>query len=361
MTVIIFLIVLAVLIFVHELGHFLVARACGIRVDEFALGFGPKIFSKTYTSAKHGITRYSLNLIPFGGYVKIFGENPDDESISGPDSSRSFVNKSRPVQAAVLAAGVFFNFIFAAIIFATVFTVGFPVAADGFPQYVDRIHDQKVVVTYVEAHSPAAEAGFLPGDRLIVVSSEAEQNMIYASEGKPLAITYERAGVSHTATVTPVTGIVPDKYAIGISMADAGILKLPVHLAVWEGIRYTGKVISDTAQGFWGLIAGIFYGNSPLAAISGPVGIAGLVGDAARLGFSYLLVFTALISVNLGVLNFVPFPALDGGRILFVIIESISRRRIKSTVANAINATGFGLLILLIVVVTYNDIAKKFF
>ncbi len=364
MTIIIFFIVLGILVFVHELGHFLVARAFGIRVDEFALGFGPKLWSKKVSSEKYGDVVYALNLIPFGGYVKIFGENPDDESISGPDSVRSFVNKPRYAQAAVLVAGVFSNFLLAFVIFSIAFMAGFPVSPSSYPQYADRVVGGKVLISYVAPHSPAEAAGLAPGDTIISVNDVSHatildfQDAIYASAGKPLVVKTSAT----TTTVTPVQGIVSGRYAIGISMADAGVLHLPIHLAIWEGGKYTLHIIAGTAVGLWDLLIGVFHGDkAALASVSGPVGIAGLVGDAVHLGFIYLLTFTALISVNLGVLNLIPFPALDGGRLLFVIIESVIRRPIKPAISNGFNLVGFALLLLLMVVVTYHDIVRKWF
>ncbi|MDB5259575.1 MAG: metalloprotease RseP [Candidatus Taylorbacteria bacterium] len=366
MHIIIFLLVLAVLIFVHELGHFVMARAFGIRVDEFALGFGPKIYSKKVMSAKHGETAYSLNLIPFGGYVKIFGENPDEDSLKGPDAKRSFVNKPKYVQAAVLVAGVIFNFLFAWAIFGAVFMAGFPASTDSYPEYASRITDNRVLITSVAADKPAAAAGIKPGDELVnadgsAVSVTDFQNRINASGGKPVAISYKHLDLMSTATVIPTTGIIEGRYGIGIQMSEAGTLKLPIHLAIWEGGRLVIDMIQQTAVGIYNLIATSLGGKGSLSSVTGIVGIEGMVKDATDMGFSHLLAFVALISINLGVLNLVPFPALDGGRLLFVIIEAVSRRSIKPSVANAINAVGFCILILLMVVVTWHDIATRWF
>lgn len=355
MTVIIFLIVLALLIFVHELGHFLVARACGIRVDAFALGFGPKLFSKTV-----GETTYSLNLIPFGGYVKIFGENPDDESLNGEDKARSFVYKSSLEKIAVLFAGIFFNFVFACILVAVAFTIGAPTSIDSYPQYKDRMVDKNIVVIAIEKDSPAEKAGLKVGDSLLFNSTSEVKDLINSSKGNGVELSYKRGGFVATTTIVAREGIVKDKFAIGISMDNVATLKLPINHAIVESFKFTTHAISETFVGIYSLIAGIFDGSSKLSSVTGPVGIAGVVGDAAKLGFTYLIMFTAIISINLGALNALPFPALDGGRVLFVVIEFIIRRPIKPAISNIINALGFGLLIIFMIIITYRDIANLF-
>ena len=355
MTVIIFLIVLAVLIFVHELGHFLIARLCGIRVDAFALGFGPKLISK-----KVGEVVYSLNLIPFGGYVKIFGENPNDESIAGPDKNRSFIHKTKMEQIAVLSSGVLFNFIFAWILIFFAFLSGVPASVSSYPQNIGDMKDKHIAIIYVNHGSPADRAGLKAGDVLLENSIEEIQKKIVLSQGKPIEIKYSRNKIESEVRVTAEIKATESKYTVGIIMDNIGILKLGLVDSFVESLRFTLHTIYETFAGLYELIKGIFIGESKLSSVTGPIGIAGLIGDAAKLGFTYLIMFTAIISINLGVLNLVPFPALDGGRILFVIIESIIRKPIKPIVANTINTIGFGLLMILIIVVTYKDIVKIF-
>lgn len=370
-TAIIFIVVLAVLIFVHELGHFLVARWCGIRVDAFAIGFGPKLLHWT-----RGGIEYSLRAIPFGGYVKIYGENPDEENTTGPDAHRSFVNKNRLIQASVLVAGVMFNFIFAWLIYMVTFTTGVTASSDTFDKYADRISDKRIMITAISTGSPADKAGLVVGDTIddvqlysskniskSVVSSTTIENIqsnINASAGNSVLVKYTRSGESKSAEVTPIQGIVEGKYAIGISMSEVGDMRLPFYISIWESLRYTVISIKDIAVGLGTFIGTIFIGQAKFSDVTGPIGIAGVVGDTANLGFTYLLMITAYISLNLGVINLIPFPALDGGRLLFVIIESITRKKIPMKVATITNAVGFFLLMLLMIVVTYKDIVRIF-
>lgn len=365
MTVIIFLIVLAVLIFVHELGHFVFARLNKIRVDEFKIGFGPRVFSWT-----KGETKYGLNLIPFGGYVKIHGENPDDESINGSDKDRSFVNKKPWQQLIVLVAGVLFNFIFAWLLYVCVFISGVSANPDGFERYSGNFSNPRVLVTMVSSGSPAEKAGLKMGDSIVGIGAREGmsiteiQNTIYDSAGQKLPVKYKRGAadvenkIIQVADIVPVQGLVKDKYAIGIAMSDVVDIKLPFFSAIYEGLNYTGVMIKETAVGLYHFFGNIFKGQANFADVSGPVGIAGVVGGAAELGFTYLLMITALISINLGVINLIPFPALDGGRALFVIIETLTRKKLPPVYANWMNTIGFILLMTLMIIVTYKDIAK---
>jgi regulator of sigma E protease len=341
MTIVIFIIVLAVLIFVHELGHFIAARIFGIRVDAFAIGFGPKILSWRSPSKKLTTindTEYSIRLIPFGGYVKIFGENPDADSLIGPDAPRSFVNKPRWQQAIVLASGVLCNFIFAWILYAIVFTTGVASTSDIAAVYPKYVSNERILITEVLPDSPAERVGLKVGDAIKGFSSpEDVQKSIQGGGGKSISLNILSSGKEKIIDVTP---------------------NLPFYISIWEGFKYTGMMIRDTAMGLAGFAYTIIRGIADYSQVSGPVGIAGIVGDAASLGLTYLVMVTAIISINLGVINLVPFPALDGGRILVVAIESIIRRRVLPRYINIVNAVGFALLIALMVFVTYQDIAK---
>jgi regulator of sigma E protease len=361
MYVIIFIIILAVLVFIHELGHFLAAKSAGIRVDEFGLGFPPRIFG-----FKKGETVYSLNAIPFGGFVKIFGENPDEESIDGPDKSRSFVHKSKLIQIYVLVAGVACNIIFAWLLLSFGFMVGMPVPQDY--KAGATIEDAKVTITSVSADSPAALGGLKTGDvvrglksgndQLSEFTVEQVQNFTAQHPNQPILLSIERDGKIEDLSVTPKIGPVPDRATMGVTLDLLGTLKVGFFQAFWEGLKLTWNLIEVTVVGLAKFFSQIFVGKAQFSDVAGPVGIAGLVGDAARLGIIYLVTFTALISLNLAVINLIPFPALDGGRVLFVIIEKIKGSAIKPSVANAFNAIGFVLLILLMIVITFHDVIR---
>jgi len=362
MSIIVFLIILAVLILVHELGHFFAARSVDVRVDEFGLGFPPRA---TSWKPKGSETTYSLNWLPIGGFVKIFGEEITEETVSGPDAKRSFIHKSKLAQIWILSAGVLGNFLAAWLFISIGFMSGIPASVSSFDSGV--VEDARVEILSVLPGSPAERGGLLVGDRPTeLVRGGENQEVISAStiseflgdNTKPVQIHIDRGGVEEVFVISPSSDIAEGRAALGVAVDDIGIVTLPIHKAFWEGGITTVRLTGATAVGLYDLISGAIVGKADLSQVAGPVGIVGLVGDAGSLGFAYLLSFTALISINLTLINLVPFPALDGGRILFVIIEAIKGSPIKPKVANTLNTIGFALLILLMVVVTYNDIAR---
>jgi len=361
MSVIIFLIIIAVLILVHEFGHFIVAKRAGIRVDEFGLGFPPRLWG-----IKGGETLYSINLIPFGGFVKIFGEDPDEESIKGPDAKRSFVNKPKLTQAIVIAAGIAFNVFFGWALFSASFMIGVPASAE--TAFGRPLIDPHVTITTLLKDAPAQKAGLREGDimkgmsapgiSLETVSVPGIQAFIAAHPKEELTLSFERGGKPMSAKVVPSEGIVAGKPAIGIGMDEIGLLRLPFFTAIFEGGKFTFTAIGAIALGFGTLVYDAVRGAGDFGGVSGPVGIVGFVGAAAAIGFSNLLSFTGLISINLAVINLIPFPALDGGRLFVILIESIKRSPLNPKFVNRVNTIGFALLILLMVAVTYSDVMK---
>lgn len=373
LSIIIFIIILGVLIVVHEFGHFLAARRTGIRVDEFGIGYPPRA-ARLFRWHE---TIFTLNWIPFGGFVKIFGENPDEESLSGPESATSFARKSKPAQALVVAAGVIFNLLFAWFLISIGFMVGLP-SPVGEGAAATRVENPRLVIVNIAEGSPAALAGLKVGDVIDAVSADSAVLSPNISEEVPtlspeivsffigehedseISIAYSRGKEWGRVSVMPQEGIVSDKKAIGISMEMIGTLKLPPHQAIWEGAKTTALLTKATTISIAAFIFDAFRGQSDISQITGPVGIVGLVGDASRLGFIFILSFTAFISINLAVINLIPFPALDGGRLLFILIEAIKRSPINPRIANGLNAVGFVLLISLMIIVTANDILRLF-
>lgn len=363
MSVIIFLIVLAVLILVHEFGHFIVAKKSGIRVDEFGLGFPPKIISK-----KFGDTVYTLNAIPFGGFVKIFGEDPHAENISEADKPASFFYKPKWIQSLVLVAGVTFNIFFAWLLISLGLFIGLPAGVDysGF----GKVSDVQLTIVQTMPDFPASKAGLISGDEIVKIVSGSEvlqgeeltgekvSDLIAKSTGT-IDFTYTRGTAEEkTVSILPIVNPETNKKIIGISMDQIGVLKLPPHLALLEGARTTGLMTKETAKGLAVFLWDTVRLDSDLSQVTGPVGIAGVVGEAKTLGFVYLLSITALISINLAIINLIPFPALDGGRLFFILIEVITRRKIPDSFVRSINLIGFALLLILMLIVTGNDILK---
>lgn len=366
MSIILFLIILFVLILVHEFGHFITAKWAKIRVDEFAIGFPPKIFSW-----KRGETQYSLNLLPFGGFVKIFGENPveseEEKKAEEADLSRSFGAQPKWIQAGVLLAGIFFNALLAWFLFSASYMIGLPTSSQSV--FSEGLRDTKLVVLDVSVGSPANIAGIEVGDQIVSVSSGTEsieklkpeffRDFIQAHKGDEIDIQYARNNEIRDVLITPAS-IPGAGYAVGVVIDEIGVIKLSAGEAIWQGLKTTWSLSYLTITSLADLLSGMFNGKSEISSLTGPVGIVGMVGEASKFGFAYLLSFTALISVNLAVLNLLPFPALDGGRFLFVIIESIKGSPIKPIIANSFNLIGFAILIILMLVVTYHDIARLF-
>ncbi len=381
MTILIFIIILAILVLSHELGHFFFAKMFGIRVDEFGFGFPPKLFS-----FKRGETVYSINLLPFGGFVKIFGEDPTTNVINKEhqDFERSLYHKPKHVQALVILGGILFNIVLAWLALSIGFMSGLPVPAD-FTSFGPKPEDSKLLITEVLSGSPAELAGLKSGYSIVSLATkdtvlenlnpELVSDFISSHNGEEIYVGYEVPLESNTLIdiglgpldynaeiknliVIPQEGIIGSKSAIGVAMGQVGILKLPFFKSLYAGILGVNFLFKSTALGLINFVTGFFIGSSVTASVSGPIGLIGIVGSAVHFGFSYVMALIALISVNLAVLNLVPFPALDGGRLFFLLIEFIIRRPLDSKIVNALNFGGFVFLLFLMLFVTYGDIVK---
>lgn len=362
MEALIFVVVLVALILVHEVGHLIAAKLSGMRVDEFGLGYPPKAL----TIGKIGETEYTLNWLPFGGFVKIHGENGLLDEAWDP---RSFTSKNRFAQAVVLVAGVTMNVVFAYVLIAAALIVGAPRALS--ESELPHASQVQLAVANVLPGSPAEKAGLKAGDTI----TAAEDSMgkwkvsdptsfsafVAASDGDVITLSTLHNDKSEVLSVLPATHIVPsapDRFALGVEVAPIGVVKMPFGAALLEAGTLTWGTLTLTAESLWHFFYGIFTFSADLSQVSGPIGIAGAVGSASSHGFGDLLSLIAVISINLALINLIPVPALDGGRLLFVIIESITRRPIKAHVAQVLNTVGFALLLLLMVIVTAHDIFR---
>jgi len=383
-TIIIFVLVLSVLVFAHELGHFFTARRLGVKAEEFGFGFPPRAIgwyknsagkwrrvignvSSESLAASENVnlnpgkkaTIYSLNWLPIGGFVKIKGENGE-----GQEENDSFVSKNIGRRVIILVAGVVMNIVLAWFLFAGGYMIGMPQSADDLGKRA-QVGEAQVMIASVMPNSPAATAGLKDGDAVlrinnVAISSEkALQDAVAASAGQEATLLVKREGSEQTLKVTPVSKD-GGRATIGVSIFSAGLVRYPFFDAIWQGAKTTVWTLGQIFAAFYNLFADIFSGHKVGDQFAGPVGIAEVTGQAARLGFSYLLQFTALLSLNLAVLNILPFPALDGGRILFLLIEKAKGRPVRREVEAVIHNIGFLLLIALVIFITYKDIIKLF-
>ncbi len=348
-----FIFVLGILIFFHELGHFLVAKKVGIRVERFSLGFPPHILSK-----KIGETTYSIGIIPLGGYVKMAGENPTEEATGAPDE---FMSKSVEKRAAVIFAGPFMNYFLAILILVGILYFG------GKP----ILDEHRVEILQVNPDSPAEQAGLKEGDEIIAVDgipvhkSDSLSMLIHSKPNQPVLLTWVHEGDTITDTIVPRKGEIPSLDGSVDSVGLIGVILgqkiigyertglweatkngfLTTHVIVWQTVVFVKKYIT---------------GEISPKLVGGPLFIAQQSGKEARKGASALFFFMALLSVNLAVLNVLPIPVLDGGHLVFLLVEKIRGSPVSMRVRVVAQQIGIILLLGLIVFVTYNDILRFF-
>lgn len=359
LTLIFIVIAVTALILVHEWGHFFSARKLGVGVEEFGFGFPPRLVSRV----KNGV-RYSINLLPFGGFVKIFGEHGEGEA-----DRRSFASRPARQRIAILGAGVAMNLVLA----WAFFTAG---AAIGVPQASDSGEQIPVSIIAVMPDSPAEEAGLKIGDQILEIRT-AEISLRIESEDDVRNFVDAYRGEEITLVVRPLSGhndanggdieelkIVPRKDApegegpLGIAMARLKIVRTSWYLAPIEGLNVLARSIIAIFQGFGFIVKELVLGRAESVPVSGPVGIYRYAEETREFGFAYFLQFIGILSVNLAILNALPIPALDGGRILFVLLEKVKKKRIDPKLENTVHAVGFVVLVLLMAFVTYRDIMQ---
>ncbi len=347
-----FIIVLGVLIFFHEFGHFLIARFFGVGVEKFSLGFGPRLIGK-----KVGITDYRISAIPLGGYVKMVGEEPDAE-IDPEEIPLSFTHKHVAKRMLIVAAGPVFNILLAVIIFFGIF-----LSSGTFVL--------KPSVGSVKQGAPAFSAGLEKGDLIIAINESAINSwnemaeIINGSKGKTIRLAVRRGDSTRNFTIAPeqvttknIFGEDIQRYIIGITASGESYSKdLSLFQAFSESLLQTYRVTELMVV----IIAKLITGDISTDTLGGPIMIAQMAGDSAKAGIGSLISFIALISINLAIINLLPIPVLDGGHLLFFSIEAIKGSPVSIKVREIAQQIGLFLLILLMILVFYNDISRIFF
>ena len=355
-SIITFLIILSILVLIHELGHFWAAKKFGIKVDEFGVGYPPRVYAK-----KKGETTYSLNWLPFGGFVRLFGEEASDQykKISEKDLKRAFFQQPKMVRMAVLTAGVVMNFFMGVVLFAAVYT------KLGIPEQVDYL-----TVTGIGKDTPAEKAGLRLEDKIIgVVGIEwmkkeelvtgfvgyindhrGEEVKLILTDGKEVMIT------PRLEEETP-----EEQGALGVVISGVDIVQYPYwqrpFRGIWVGLKEAIAWGGDILDSLHKTVVTLFRGKIP-EGVAGPIGIYKISQGVMEKGLLATLQLMAILSINLAVLNLLPLPALDGGRLMFVAIESIIKKRIKPEIEQMVHLAGMALLIGLMILVTVNDIKR---
>ena len=329
--------VFGVIVMIHELGHFLTAKACGMRVDEFAIGIGPNVIQK-----QKGETLYSIRLLPLGGFNKIAGMDPSEDV-----GERGFNNKPVWQRFIVIAAGATFNFLLAIVIYFCIFAF-----------HGTTVPSHEPVIGDTFAGNPAAEAGIQQGDRILTINGQSIQEWkdisqsLQGHSNHVVSVTLDRKGKIISTTVIPRES--GDRAVIGINpvmdVKQYGIGESAVY-----AVTHTGSTIMEMLQGLWNIVTGHSKGD-----VAGPIGVAQMAGQVAQHGFISLLLFTALLSLNLGVINLLPIPVLDGGHLVLLILEGITGRKLPEKALQYIQMTGVGLLLLVFVYSTFQDILRLF-
>jgi regulator of sigma E protease len=364
-TAIIFILILGVLIFVHELGHFLTARRNGIRAEEFGFGFPPRIFgyAKTKKDGKFKIfwgnkevetedTVYSLNWIPLGGFVKIKGENGTEEN-----DFDSFAAKSAWIRIKVLGAGVMMNFVLAWFLISIVFMLGAPAE---LVQMTDSTLPIKI--SEVSTGSPAESVGLLAGDEIVKKQTKVEFRGVadfvaYANahKGESIDLAVVRNNKTLNFSVIPRIDVPAGEGPLGVSFGSE-VLRFSFFEAIYKGMLTVLAIILAMLVALGGIIKGIFVGQKMAVEVAGPVGIALMTKQAVSFGLSSVALFVSILSINLGVINALPIPALDGGRILFILIEKLKGSPVSQKTEQHFHMIGFLILIGLMIFVTFKDV-----
>ena len=349
-------VVLSVLVFVHEMGHYLAARYCGVRVEVFSIGFGPELFG---WNDRKG-TRWKVAAVPVGGYVKMFGERaetkPDAPPMSAADRAVSFANKTLGQRAFIVFAGPAANLIYAIVVMAGLFSIlGQPYT----PADVGEVHP----------NSAAAKAGLQPGDVITRIDGtaierfEQVQRIVQLNPGTPLRIVVRRGGQELTLTATPDVVEYKNRFGtqsregrLGVQRTnlDRKLVKHDFHIALWEATRETADLSAKIFEALWQMISGY----RSLSELGGPLRIMQMSGETAKEGPITWIMFTVILSINLGLFNLFPIPLLDGGHLLFYVMEWVRGRPISERIQEYSFRIGIALILCFALFLTWNDLVS---
>ena len=344
--VIAFVVLLGVLIFVHEAGHFLTAKLVGVKVLKFSLGFPPAMVKR-----KWGETEYILSWIPLGGYVKLLGEDPESgDEIPPEEKPRAFTSKPLWARIAVIAAGPVSNYLLAVILLCIGFTVGLPVLTSSIGKVLDG--------------SPAMDAGIKAGDQIVAINGtrvwrwEDMRRIIERSADEPLKVTVDRDGQEILVTVTPKLS--EEKSVLGEDVGRIGVapsgktVQVGFPASLYEGARFSVEL----TRMIWQTLVNLVTGKLSTKALSGPIMIAQASGETFKAGYLNYGVLMAFISINLAIINLLPVPILDGGHLLFFLIEAVIRRPVTGRIREVAVQLGLLFIVFLMCLVFYNDISR---
>ena len=341
MAIVALVVILIVLVFVHEMGHFVTAKLTGVKVQEFGFGYPPRMVAVKWRN-----TEYSINWLPLGGFVRLLGEED-------PSESGSLASESIPVRFLVLVSGSMMNLVLPVVLFSIAFMI---------PQQVPV---GKVIIGEVAAGSPAEQVGIKEGDVILELNSRQMRNTneliynIHLNQGKEVALLLERNGQQQTVRATPRWAPPAQEGPLGIKVPPIqNVTMVRESHPIWEAVPLGMRNLVETIQLFRNEVIG-WFARRTAPQVTGPIGIAQATGEVARAGVSPLLGFAAFISINLGIVNLLPIPALDGGRLLFLFVEAIRRgKRISPQKEKLVHLIGFIILITMMVVVSYFDVVR---
>lgn len=353
-TLLVFIAILGLLVFIHELGHFLVARWVGVPVEEFAFGFRPRLIGK-----KIGGTVYAINLIPLGGYVRLLGET------GASDDPKAFTKQSAGHRAQVLVAGSVMNLLLGWLLLTILFAVGFTAVVPGVGSNPFIQQNLAIKVTEISAGSPAQLAGLTIGDEIESVNHQPVKtdlefvSLVNSLKGQLLTVTVKRGSDSQDLLVQARANPPADQGPMGVVIESTGKVRArSVVLAPIAGLYQTGKIVSLSATGFVGFVRDLFIKRQVSSDVTGIVGIGALTGVARRLGLQYLTQLIIVITIGLGVINLMPILPLDGGQLVLVGYEKLVGRKVSEHYLGWLMTAGLAFVLLIFVVVTYKDIIR---